>query len=371
MECTGTQLSSNKEYLREFNRKSAELHIPLAGSLDLTHRCNLRCVHCYLGTMDNSSSLLAREMTTDKMMSVIDEITEAGCLYLLLSGGEPLLRADFPHIYTHAKRNGLLVTVFTNGTLISDRELEVFETFPPRTIEISLYGATARTYELITGVPGSYERCLSGIKGLLARKVPVRLKTVLMTHNNHEFYDIEKIAEEFGVEFRFDAAIFPRLNGDQAPVCLRVPAEDAVRKEFSDLQRKKHWNGFLEEYQHQPVSDNLYRCSAGVTGFYIDPLGSLKPCLMTNNIAFNLGAGSFLEGWNEIAMRIRAKRAAVDFRCSSCEKLLFCGYCPAFFELENGREDICSEYMCSVGRHRSRYLRKIKSGGVRHAEQRA
>ncbi len=365
------QLPGNKEYLRDFNKKSAELCIPLAGSLDLTHRCNLRCIHCYLGDMKSNSFCYDREMTTDRMLSVIDEITEAGCLYLLLSGGEPLLRSDFPRIYTHAKRNGLLVTVFTNGTLITEKEEELFDAFPPRTVEVSLYGATALTYEKITGVPGSFEKCLSGIRRLLDREVPVRLKTVLMTHNNHEFFDIEKMAEKFGVKFRFDAAIFPRLNGDQTPVCLRVSAEEAVKKEFSDAERKNQWNGFLEEYRTQPVSDNLYRCSAGVTGFYVDPSGSLKPCLMANSTVFDLGAGSFLEGWNEITKRIRARRAAADFKCSSCEKLLFCGYCPAFFELENGREDICSEYICSIGNHRSRYLGMIKSGGDSHAESRA
>lgn len=348
--CPETAYLTDTEYLQAFNAKSARLHVPLSGSLDLTGRCNLRCVHCYAG--DRSAYSAFAEMDTVKICSLLDELCDAGCLYLLMTGGEPLLREDFPEIYRYAKEKGLLITVFTNATLVSDTIMDLFEELPPRLVEISLYGATPRTYENITGVKGSFEKCLSGISGLLGRGINVRLKTILMTLNTHEFSDIERMAEEFGVKFRFDAAIFPRLNGDRAPVGLRVSAAEAVGKELSDPARTAQWKKFLDARRDRSSSEDLYRCGAGVTSFYIGPQGNLRPCLMTSRISFDLERGSFPEGWRWILSRIRQEKAGRDFACSACDKILLCDYCPAFFELENGEPQARSAYICDMGSQR-------------------
>lgn len=364
MQCTETTWLSNKEYLREFTKKTAQLRIPLSGTLELTHRCNLRCVHCYLG---HSRNMLQKEMDTKQILSLIDEFTEAGCLYFLISGGEPLLRSDFPDIYRHAKNNGLIVTVFTNGTLITDTLLELFQDLPPYAIEISLYGATAATYEKISRVPGSSKKCINGIKQLLYNKIRVRLKTILMTMNSHEFFDIKKIADGFGVKFRFDAAIFPCLNGDKTPLSLRVSPEEAIEKEFSDVKNVLQWIEYFERSQDPILSDNLYHCGAGVDNFHIDPYGNLKPCLMTTNITYNIANGGFLTGWYDIS-RIRVKKAGENlYDCIRCEKINLCGFCPAFFDLETGSEYIRSGYLCSMGNERFQRIKNHHIQGAKNA----
>lgn len=352
MECTHTTWLSNEEYLKQFNRTVAQQQIPLSGSIDLTHQCNLKCVHCYLGDKSSIGQSHDKELTTDQWIGLMDDITEAGCLYLVFTGGEPLLRKDFAEIYSHAKTNGLLVTVFTNGTLISDRILELFEDLPPNAVEISLYGATAAAYEKITRVKGSYERCLLGIQKLLDHQINVKLKTILMTYNRHEFDDMKNMANAYGVTFRFDAAIFPCLNGDKAPIRLRVPPAEAVEKEFSDDKIWRQWKDLLERFRDVPITDDLYQCGAGLVMFHIGPYGSLRPCVMVNNPQYDLRAGHFSTGWYEVVPQIRKKKASATGVCSQCEKKLLCGYCPAFFELENGAEDAYSEYLCAVGRHR-------------------
>lgn len=341
---------SNAEYLNRFNAKAAHLRIPLVGSIDLTHRCNLRCIHCYLG----GSPLFPgkQEMDTGKVLSLIDEITEAGCLHLLITGGEPLLRNDFPEIYRHVKKNGILVTVFTNGTLITDDIVDLFDDLPPQSIEISLYGASCATYEGITQTPGSYEKCLNGIRKLIGHNINVSLKTILMSTNKHEFFDIRKFAKELGVKFRFDPALFPRFNGDRTPLDLRVPPDEAVEKEFSDITRAVYWKEYYERFRGSIWSDNLYHCGAGVKSFHIDSYGFLKPCLMSNNFSHNLFEGSFLEGWNEVISNIMNIRAESVFLCNTCEKRYLCDFCPAFFGWENGSEHIRSEYLCAIGNQR-------------------
>jgi radical SAM protein with 4Fe4S-binding SPASM domain len=348
--------SGNSRYLLDFNNKSARLRVPLSGTLDLTHRCNLGCVHCY--NSDRPGGMPGVEMDTRKIFSLLDEICDAGCLYLLITGGEPLLRQDFPEIYTYAREKGLLITVFTNGTLISDRILTLFRDLPPRAVEISVYGAAKPTYEKITGVEGSYEKCISGISRLLERNIQVRLKTILMTTNKHEFYDIEEMARKIGVKFRFDAAIFPRLNGDQTPVRFRVSAQDAVEREFSDAERVLGWEDFIGRLPDPAPSGDLYECGAGITGFYIDPYGNLRPCLMTTTVSYDLTKGNFPEGWEKMNS-IRARKTIPLSACTSCEMKLLCGYCPAFFELETGDAHMHSEYLCSIGRQRVKHINNI------------
>ena len=137
-ECNVHEWLSTEKYLEEFSAKAERLRIPLSGSLELTNRCNLDCVHCYFGPQAKREVPGAVEMSTARILSLLDEITDAGCLNLLITGGDPLLRDDFPIIYKHAKEKGLLVSVFTNGTLITKRVLDLFADLPPREIEISL-----------------------------------------------------------------------------------------------------------------------------------------------------------------------------------------------------------------------------------------
>ncbi len=356
MECTDTSRLSNAEYFKWFNNKSSQLRVPLSGSIDLTHRCNLRCVHCYIDHPDKNSPI---EMNTDRILSLINEITDAGCLDLLISGGEPLMHKDFIDIYTHIKRNGILVSVFTNGTLITDSIISLFKELPPQTVEISLYGATAPTYEKITGVKESFKRCLKGIQNLLDNKINVKLKTILMTLNQHEFFDMENIAKDFGVKFRFDPAIFPCFTGDKSPINLRVSPEEAIEKEFSNDERRRDWKDFFKRYKDSHILDTIYYCGAGITDFYIDPYGNLQPCLMPTDLIYNLNEGDFLTGWNTVIPLILEKKPASDYACIKCESRMLCGYCPAFFRLENDSEDIPSEYLCAMGKYRFQMIQNI------------
>ena len=352
MACEQTEWLGTPEYLEHFNRKVAEQRIPISGSMSLTHRCNLRCLHCYLGPLAPADRVGNGEMTTDQVLSVIDQVTESGCLFFLITGGEPLLRQDFAAIYRRARTNGLLVTVFSNGTLMSEPILDLFEELPPRAVEITLYGATPSTYERITGVEGSYRRCITGVEQLLDRGIRVQLKTMLMTLNRHEFFDVVDMAEAYGCRFRSDAALFPRLDGDKAPVELRVPPAEAVELELRDEDRVRAWREFYEGMKDLPASDALYQCGAGLTTFHVDPYGYLQPCLMTNRYKCDIVNGSFEAGWREFIPRIRERKAPPDFPCSSCEFRMLCGFCPPFFELENGAEDRPSDYLCTMGRLR-------------------
>ncbi|MDX1431231.1 MAG: radical SAM protein [Gammaproteobacteria bacterium] len=359
---------SEADFLAEFTRKVTEARVPLDGSIELTHRCNLRCVHCYLGDQASIRQHRAEEMSTVEVRRLIDELVEAGTLNFTFTGGDPMVRKDFPELYTHAVRSGLLVTVFCDGVLVSDRIIELFGRYPPRKVEVSIYGATRETYESITQVPGSFERCLAGLDRLARNGHRFTLKTVLMTRNRHELDAMRAMAERYGVDFYFDTAIFPCLphrdNGGHAnaprrqlsvevapptrrePMGLRLDPQDAASATLADEARRKEMAALYVRTREAPASERLYTCGAAQTTFHVDPYGNLQPCTISTNVRYNVREGGFLAGWNGPMARIRELRARAESSCRSCDKQALCSGCPAFFFAETGAGDVKSDYVC-------------------------
>jgi len=344
---------TNVEWLTATTRRAVERRVPVAGLLELTSRCNLRCVHCYLGAQEQhwDEARRRQELPLSKLLSIIDELAEAGCLYLGITGGDPMLHDHFAEVYRHACERGIRVTVLCNGVLVRDKVVELFREYPPLQVEVSLYGATKATYEAVTKVPGSYAKCLAGIHKLIDNGIRVTLKTVVITLNAHELQEMRRIAGELGVTFRVDSTIFPRLTDrGHAPLDYRIPPAEAIRLELADRRTLEAWSERID-LKLQP-SDSLYRCGAGVTGFYIDPFGYVSPCIMTTQHRHSLHERSFASLWANELVQIRKTRPRAEYGCNSCEMQSACTSCPAFNYQENGHEDVKSEYVCETTRER-------------------
>lgn len=341
--------SVSEEFLRRLNRQAALGNVPVAGSLELTSRCNFRCAHCYLGHD-------AEDLPETIIRSVLDQIADAGCLFLLLTGGEPLLRADFPEIYEYAANKGILLTVFTNGSLISDAELDLFRRLPPQAVDITLYGASAETYQAVTGRGDLFDEVLNGIEKLRTAGIRVKLKAVMLRQNRHELPAIEKLAADFGAPFRMDPVIFSRLNGDRSPVKFRLDPKEAVELEFCSPRRAADWKKHYDRAAGMPPPDRLFSCGAGVTSFHIDAAGMLQPCIMTPYLQQDLKSGSFADGWRRISAAVRAKSIPEKWACGDCRYRPLCGICPGYAWFETGTEDKPADYLCKLGQTRYMYL---------------
>jgi len=361
----------DSDYFADFTRRVTAARIPLDGSIELTHRCNLRCVHCYLGDQVAIRTRRHEEMATQQVKSLIDEAVEAGTLNLTFSGGDPMMRKDFANLYVYAVKKGLLVTIFCDGVLISDRIIEVFKEFPPRMVEISIYGATRSTYEGITQVKGSFARCMAGIERLHAQGLRFTLKTVLMTRNRHELENMRALATSYDVPFYFDTAIFPclphadnngganrersdhrRLSVEVAapslhrPTELRLPPHEAAAAQLSDPEKVQELAEFYLRTRNANGNDRLYVCGAGQTTFHVDPYGNLQPCTISTNVDYNLREGGFMKGWNGPIAAIRDIRVSADNSCKSCDKQALCSGCPAMFSAESDAGGRKSDYVC-------------------------
>ena len=151
------------DFSSRVHNRSVARRVPVNGTIEVTRRCPLRCLHCYNNLPVGDREARSNELTYEEHCRILDEISEAGCLWLLYTGGEIFARDDFLEIYTYAKKKGLIITLFTNGTLIDEHVADTLAEWRPFSIEISIYGRTKETFERITGVPGSYERCMRGI----------------------------------------------------------------------------------------------------------------------------------------------------------------------------------------------------------------
>ena len=348
--------------LPDFHLWQNEKRVPFSFELEVTARCNNDCRHCYINLPAGDTSVQRAELTLAEIDSLAGQAVKMGALWCLLTGGEPLLRADFAEIYAHAKRKGFLVTVFTNGTLIDGETLALFRELPPRLVDVSLYGATEDACRRITGSPDSCERALAAIDAMLAQGTRVALKSVMMTLNEGEFGALEALAQSRGIRFRRDASIFPAFSGDRSPLELRVSPERAVDLELSVPGVIAGWREYLARYADVAVPGSVYSCGAGLTTFHVDPFGVLHPCVMARAPRYPLASGRFAEGWSEMA-HVRDLQAPAGFRCRDCRMKLACGYCPGFFAAENGSEDIPSDYLCQIGKLRYERITQSASGG--------
>jgi radical SAM protein with 4Fe4S-binding SPASM domain len=354
MECLHIPIIGYGEFSKRLHANGATQRIPLKGSIELTARCNLRCSHCYINLPEHDRGALENELSRKELHNLLDQVVCEGCLWMLFTGGEPLLRHDFIEVYTYAKRKGLLITLFTNGTLITPAIADHLAEWRPFVVEITLYGRTQWTYERITGVAGSYARCMEGINLLLERKVPLKLKTMVMTLNRHEIQDIKAYAKELGVDFRIDPILNLRLDGNKKPESFRISPEEVVAIDMSDEGRSRGLRDLCARSIGPPLRKQyLYQCGAGEGLFHIDPQGKLSACIMSREPNFDLRMGNFYEGWHNFMPTVRSRKRTRNTPCSTCDIISLCGHCPGVAQNETGDPELHSGYLCRIAHLRA------------------
>jgi radical SAM protein with 4Fe4S-binding SPASM domain len=342
------------------HQEGANTRVPLNGTVEVTNRCPLACSHCYNNLPMNDLAARVRELSTDEHKRLLDELAEQGCLWLLLTGGEIFARRDFLEIYAYAKSKGFLITLFTNGTLITEKIADFLAEMPPFTIEITLYGATRETYEKLTQVPGSYDKCLRGIDLLLERNLPLSLKTVAVSLTKHEIPAMKQMAADRGVPFKFDAMINPRIDCSSSPLAVRLTPTEIVELDLDDVERISEWKRLAEETA-PPVyvegkSRDLYECGGGVNTFAVDPYGELSICVLSHKDSYNVRDGNFREGWQDYIRGVRSRKITRPTKCTGCGLKSMCGMCAANGELENGDAESPVDFLCQVAHLRAMTL---------------
>jgi len=304
--------------------RAASLGVPFSVHVDLTYRCNERCVHCYLDHHGRN------EMTTNEWRELLDQLAEAGTFFLTLSGGEIFLRPDFFEILEHARARTFCVTLKTNATLIGAREADDIRSAGVNAVHVSIYSHRPEVHDAITLVRGSWERSVAAIRLLRTRGQKVIAVYIATRPGAGDHPAVRALADELGAGFRIDPTIVPKLDGDTSVLALQVARSDLVQ-----IMTRPEYVGNVEEFcaltepGDSAALDDI-PCSAGHTHGYIAPNGDVFPCVQFPMRCGSVRQQRFVEIWrNSAQMReVRSIRMHDLPVCSGCSHALSCSRCP-------------------------------------------
>ena len=343
---------------------------PLLGQLDieLTERCNNRCIHCLINQPEDDQELLSREMSTEFVLNLLEQAVNLGCMTVRFTGGEPLLRKDFQELYIAARRLGLRVVLFTNARLFTQGLASLFERMPPgRVVEVTIYGMHSGSYDVVAGVKGSYDEFKRGVDLLLKYKIPFVVKQALLPQNKAELEEFEAFAATIpamdkrpGYSMNFDLR-GRRDDPDKNKRIeeLRLSPADTVAMLARDSKYVSGMQEFCGKFI-RPPGDKLFSCGAG-HGTCVDAYGYAQMCLPLKNpeMVYNLNTGTLREALIDYFPRFREYKAENPEylkRCALCFLKGLCEQCPAKSWMENGILDSPVEYLCNVAHAQARYL---------------
>lgn len=333
--------------LRELHSRAAAQRQPVSGTFELTERCNLACRMCYISQAPGDGARRARELSAAAWLELARQAVDNGMVFLLLTGGEVLLRPDFLQLYSPLTRLGLVITVFTNGTLITEALAARLAEAPPARTEITLYGATAQTYEGLTGVPGSYARCCAGIEALVRHRVPLGLKTTVTRQNVGELDAMRKMAHNWGLPFSAGFLLSNRRDGAPSEVGdCRLSASECVDLEAIDGAAATDWtDAALREssFGH----DRTFYCLAGEVAFMVNAFGEMNVCLDLQMPAARPLEIGFRAAWEHV-QRFVDSAPPLAPPCSTCDARIHCSTCPALSHQETGRLTEPVPYLCEM-----------------------
>ncbi len=314
----------------EVGQKALELGVAISVHMDVTYRCNERCVHCYLDHDDHG------EMTTEEIKGVLDQLAEAGVFFLTFSGGEVFMRRDFLEIVEYARRLMFNVKIKTNGVMIHEKEASQLRELGIDSLQISVYSHRAEVHDAITKLPHSFERTISAIRFLHAQGLRVTMANVLMNGNFDDHAGVQQLAAELGVLYTLDPTITPMMDGNTDVLALRIPGE-----ELPQLFRNSTLVANPEEFcaLPVPVTDadlEGYSCSAGHSACYISPYGDVFPCVQFPLPTGNVREQKFLDIWNYSPQMTEVRSIKVKdlTTCSSCSHAGSCSRCPGLAYME-------------------------------------
>lgn len=342
--------------------KAAKLGYPCAGTFELTPRCNFDCKMCYVHLSKAEQERRGRELSAEEWIELGKQAVAEGMVFLLLTGGEPTLRPDFPEIFSELKKLGLMISINSNGYLLRGDVRKLLQNDPPYRVNISLYGTSNETYEQLCGIP-AYDTVMENIRALRESGVDVKLNMSVTDVNRADVRAVYEQAKALGVHTQAAAYMFPpvRVTG-QFGVANRMTPETAAECEIAydrlrlteeqlALRIKNLAEGIRppaeDDCEGQPGAE--MQCRAGKSSFWLTWDGKLTPCGMLPEPAEDTLALGFHEAWRRVHEAVTAIRLPRE--CANCAYRHGCHVCAAMCYCETGSYAGKPEYICEMTKH--------------------
>ena len=344
--------------------------LPLEGHLDLTYRCNNHCRHCWLWLPVNAKEK-KEELNFDEVKSIVDDARSMGCRKWSISGGEPMLRPDFPEIFDYITRKAVSYTLNTNGTLITPEIATILKR--KGTKMVALYGATKETYDHVTRRPGGFEKVMQGFRYLKEAGAGFIVQLIPMRDNWHEWDKMQELAQFLSNHWRVGAPwLYLSASGDPEVNAeikrQRLDPKDVVELDKPDMSYEQNMEGETGPHSCQSCqNDYLFASCIGVRrDFHVDPYGQMSFCsfLKDPGFRYDLRHGSFEECWERFIPSLATKvqgGAEYNEHCASCDNRKDCRWCSVYGWLEHGRFSAPVEHLCDVAKESRRFKEDWKT----------
>ncbi|HEY8427844.1 MAG TPA: radical SAM protein [Sandaracinaceae bacterium] len=322
---TTVPFHSKKSAAALLRRLHERTDAPLSAMIEIADRCNEVCVHCYQVQGRKG------EISTSDWKRILDELASMGVLFLTISGGEATLRKDFLDIVAYARELKFAVKIYTNGITMTAELARALADLAVQEVQISLYSTRAEAHDWVTGVPGSWERTVAGVRHLVGAGVPVVLKSPLMSFNVDEVHAYAAFATELGADYSVDPTLDPREDGDRTPESLAIGAAEYVR-----VMRDPTLTRVRETVPEVPLTNSV--CGACSGNVHIEANGEIRPCTLLGvpvGNALREGVKAAYEG-NPEARMIRHLTWGDLHGCRDCDLRPYCGRCFATAKTQGG-----------------------------------
>jgi AdoMet-dependent heme synthase len=319
--------------------------------LELTYRCNERCIHCYCPENRQTA-----ELTASQIAGLLDEFQSLGGMSLQITGGEVFARKDIKAILQDLQRRNLVLNVVSNLTMADEVDLDLLASLNPRSIGCSIYSAEPAIHDAVTSISGSWNRSVASIRALRKREVPVVMKAPLMENNIRGWHEIEALADEIDCDVQFDVNITPKNDGKQSPIDLRVKDRAILEDLFSSRFYRLYKGDEPMSIRAEGMQDEAVLCGAGSTGLAVSPDGTIRPCIGLMDELGHWPDQSLRDVWEHSPFFAEwTRQRLIDIeKCSTCQNYSFCNRCPGSWQLETGSASQPADYTC--------YLARIWSG---------
>lgn len=320
---------STELFLRTYN-----LRVPLYAIFELTYKCNLLCKHCYIP----AKLRRVQELDVERLKQAIFEISQLGGLYIVFTGGEPLLRKEIFSLIEFAKKLNFAVILFSNGSLITQDVAKRLAGVNLDMVEISIYGSEKLHNEFVSSEV--FRNVISAIGYLKKYGIKVKLKTILTKLNINEFQYLKSLSKRFGVELKIDYVLTFRNDGDESPLKFQLDNETLYELVIDSV--KENTNSKFKNL-------NPVLCSAGFNIVGVTPEGTVYPCIQFPYKLGDLKKESFIEIWQKKIFETKVKDKR-KYKCFSCDLLNFCNRCPGLCYIESGTLYGCSSIMRNMAK---------------------
>lgn len=341
--------------------------IPYNGTFELTVRCNLHCKMCLFRHADcENAQLIKQELTAAQWIDMARQAAEAGTIQLLITGGEPMLRPDFCEIWEGIYQLGFLMELYTNATLVTPRIMETLRKYPPHKIGVTIYGASAETYEKVCGSADAFEKALAGMHQLQTLPSLMTFRTTVIQDNLCDVTAIDDlICAHFGKDYVVVNAdmVTKAVRGGCADVeSCRLNAEQNFMLPYHralDYMKSRIGESFDEKnvrFSYADQSENreksfrlsLIGCDAGMNRYTVTWDGKLLGCQILDVFSTDALRDGFQTAWSRFPNAVKLPSEPSD--CINCKDRELCECCPAFRYTETGKLDGVPVYICQTVR---------------------